>query len=174
MRHTILLDAVQLIRLEARRGRITLSDRLTRLERILDSNRASAGPNVVYEAGYNHAKGLACESCAADQEVERDMLYERGGRCAYGTIASGNCVTKDAKERDRISAELGGVLCFEMETAGLMNSFPCLVVRGICDYADSHKNKRWQPYAAAMAAICAKEALESPQSAEVAKVQTID
>jgi hypothetical protein len=36
------------------------------------------------------------------------------------------------------------VLCFEMEAAGLMNSFPCLVVRGVCNYADSHKNKRWQ------------------------------
>jgi hypothetical protein len=32
---------------------------------------------------------------------------------------------------------------FEMEV-GLMNSFPCLVVRGTCDNADSHKNKRWQ------------------------------
>jgi nucleoside phosphorylase len=47
------------------------------------------------------------------------------------------------------------VICFEMEAAGLMDSFPCLVVRGICDYADSHKNKVWQPYAAATAAAFA-------------------
>jgi hypothetical protein len=40
-----------------------------------------------------------------------------------------------------------GVTCVEMEAAGLMDSFPCLVIRGICDYADSHKNKMWQPYA---------------------------
>jgi nucleoside phosphorylase len=66
---------------------------------------------------------------------------------------------KDGVTRDRISAELGGILCFEMEAAGLMNTFPCLVIRGICDYADSHKNKRWQPYAAATAAACAKEIL---------------
>ena len=46
-----------------------------------------------------------------------------------------------------------------MEAAGLMDSFPCLVIRGICDYADSHKNKRWQPYAAATAAAFAKELL---------------
>ena len=77
----------------------------------------------------------------------------------YGTIASGNQVMRSAAERDRVSAELGGVLCFEMEAAGLMNSFPCLVIRGICDYADSHKNKRWQPYAAATAACYAKELL---------------
>jgi hypothetical protein len=60
--------------------------------------------------------------------------------------------------RERLRKELD-VLCFEMEAAGLMDDFPCLVVRGICDYADSHKNKRWQGYAAATAAAYAKELL---------------
>jgi hypothetical protein len=46
-----------------------------------------------------------------------------------------------------------------MEAAGLMNNFPCIVIRGICDYADSHKNDRWQRYAAATAAAYAKELL---------------
>jgi nucleoside phosphorylase len=57
---------------------------------------------------------------------------------------------------DRLRREFD-VLCFEMEVTGLMDSFPCLVVRGICDYADSHKNKRWQSDAAVTAAACAKE-----------------
>ena len=61
-----------------------------------------------------------------------------------------------------------------MEAAGLMNSFQCLVIRGICDYADSHKNKRWQPYAAAAAAACAKEVLSVIPPAEVAKTHTVD
>jgi predicted benzoate:H+ symporter BenE len=43
-----------------------------------------------------------------------------------------------------------------MEAAGVMNTFPCLVIRGICDYADSYKDKRWQHYAAATAAAYAK------------------
>jgi nucleoside phosphorylase len=73
-----------------------------------------------------------------------------------------------------MSQELGGMLCFEMEAAGLMNSFPCLVIRGICDYADSHKNKRWQPYAAATAAVCAKEVLSAIPPAEVVKARTVD
>jgi hypothetical protein len=51
------------------------------------------------------------------------------------------------------------VLRFEIEAVGLMNDLPCLVVRGICDYAASHKNKAWQPYAATTAAACAKEIL---------------
>jgi nucleoside phosphorylase len=87
----------------------------------------------------------------------------------YGTIASGNQVIKDGVTRDRLSLELGGVLCFETEAAGLMNSFPCVVIRGICDYADSHKNKRWLPYAVATAAACAKELLSFIPSTDVVK-----
>ena len=60
-------------------------------------------------------------------------------------------------------------MCFEMEAAGLMNDFSCLVIRGICDYADSHKNKKWQPYAAAMAAACAKEILSVIPAAEASR-----
>ncbi|KAN0069115.1 hypothetical protein V8E54_012744, partial [Elaphomyces granulatus] len=69
----------------------------------------------------------------------------------YGLIASGNQLMKDALIRDNLAVEKN-VLCFEMEAAGLMNRFPCLVIRGICDYADSHKNKDWQGYAAMAAA----------------------
>ena len=76
----------------------------------------------------------------------------------YGLIASGDQVMRHGATRERLRKELN-VLCFEMEAAGLMDDFPCLVVRGICDYADSHKNKRWQGYAAATAAAYAKELL---------------
>ena len=81
---------------------------------------------------------------------------------------------KDGVIRDQLSGELGGIFCFEMEAAGLMNSFPCLVIRGICDYADSHKNKRWQPYAAATAAACAKEIMSVIPASEVAKAPPMD
>lgn len=76
----------------------------------------------------------------------------------YGIIASGNQVIKDASERERLKT-LFGAKCVEMEAAGLIDSFPCIVIRGICDYADAYKNKRWQPYAAATAAAYAKELL---------------
>lgn len=76
----------------------------------------------------------------------------------YGVIASGNQVVKDAVERNRIRA-LTSAKCIEMEAAGLMNSFPCLVVRGICDYADKYKNDKWHTYAAATAAAYAKTLL---------------
>ncbi|KAH7151960.1 hypothetical protein B0J13DRAFT_594004 [Dactylonectria estremocensis] len=76
----------------------------------------------------------------------------------YGVIASGNQLMKDASVRDKLAAE-ENILCFEMEAAGLMNHFPCLVIRGICDYSDSHKNKEWQGYAAMVAAAYAKDLL---------------
>ncbi|KAK7228087.1 hypothetical protein V2G26_000257 [Clonostachys chloroleuca] len=85
----------------------------------------------------------------------------------YGLIASGNQVIKDAATRDRLRQELGNVLCFEMEAAGLMNNFPCLVIRGISDYADYHKNDIWQPYAAATAAAFAKNLLSIVHAHEV-------
>ena len=65
---------------------------------------------------------------------------------------------KNAPLRDKFAKE-NGVLCFEMEAAGLMNHFPCLVIRGICDYSNTHKNKGWQGYAAMAAAAYAKDLL---------------
>ncbi|KAG9681488.1 pfs domain-containing protein, partial [Aureobasidium melanogenum] len=91
----------------------------------------------------------------------------------YGTIASGNQVMKDAVERDKTSQDLGGVLCFEMEAAGLMDEFPCLVIRGISDYSDSHKNDGWQDYAAATAAAFVKELLNHLAPMEVEQTQTL-
>jgi hypothetical protein len=65
---------------------------------------------------------------------------------------------KDAFIRDALASKKD-VLCFEMEAAGLMNHFPCLVIRCICDYSDSHKNDEWQGYAAMAAAAYAKDLL---------------
>ncbi|KAG9557206.1 hypothetical protein KCU71_g10843, partial [Aureobasidium melanogenum] len=77
----------------------------------------------------------------------------------HGSIASGNSLMKDAMMRDELAAK-EGILCFEMEAAGIMNNLPCLVVRGICDYSDSHKNKQWQGYAAMTAAAYTKDLLK--------------
>ncbi|RHZ48411.1 uncharacterized protein CDV56_105659 [Aspergillus thermomutatus] len=86
----------------------------------------------------------------------------------YGTIASGNILVKDAAARDWIIADLSeDCVCFEMEAAGLMNYFPCLVIRGICDYADSYKNDQWQRYASATAAAYAKKLLAYVPVAEL-------
>ncbi|KAH8757176.1 putative ankyrin repeat-containing protein [Diaporthe sp. PMI_573] len=116
-------------------------------------------PNdCLFRAEYEHDNlDSACDQCDRAQTVQRDARDDTDPVIHYGNIASGNQVIKHGKTRDRLSRELG-VLCFEMEAAGLQD-FPSLVIRGICDYADSHKNKLWQEYAAATAAAFAKELL---------------
>jgi nucleoside phosphorylase len=112
----------------------------------------------------------ACKLCDRSKTL---MRRPRDMRVHYGLIASGNQVIKDAKFRDNLKAHLGGqVLCVEMEAAGLMNNFPCIVIRGICDYADSHKNKVWQEHAAATAAAFAKELLGYVQPSDVDNERT--
>ncbi|KAH9859221.1 hypothetical protein J1614_012237, partial [Plenodomus biglobosus] len=104
--------------------------------------------------------------CDAKYVVSRSNREDAAARSVepcvhFGSIASSNQLQMSAIERNRIQRE-HDVVCFEMEPAGLMHEYPCVVVRGICDYADSqHKNKGWQHYAAATAAAYAKELLRS-------------
>jgi nucleoside phosphorylase len=170
----VLLSAVARVRANELRGRSKLSMYASRLERIAKFQRVKAGSDILFEAAYNHSGGQTCDQCSVDRQKVRQPRESEEVVVHYGNIASGNQVMRSAAERDRVSAELGGVLCFEMEAAGLIDSFPCLVIRGICDYADSHKNKRWQPYAAATAAAYAKEVLSVIPAAEMAKTHTVE
>jgi nucleoside phosphorylase len=126
----------------------------------------------LYRADYGHKDGVNCKNCEAAGLEERPRRETRREvTIHYGTIASANSVMKDARERDQYAndPELN-VLCFEMEAGGLMNNFPCLVIRGICDYSDSHKNDEWHNYAALAAAAYARELLLvlKPQKVTVA------
>ncbi|KAI8939797.1 hypothetical protein NX059_003536 [Plenodomus lindquistii] len=163
-----LLSAMGTVQADAMLGESTLLDHLSTLERMPTFQRRRAGPDLLFKADYNHEHGATCDQCSVKSQKLRPQR-ESGAEVTvhYGTIASGNQVIKDAAERDKISAELRGVLCFEMEAAGLMNSFPCLVIRGISDYADTHKNDQWRAYAAGTAAAYAKELLSAIPTTEV-------
>ncbi|PGH33417.1 hypothetical protein GX50_03806 [[Emmonsia] crescens] len=79
----------------------------------------------------------------------------------FGTIASGNTVMRSGEERDQLAAkEKQNIIAFDMEGAGVWDYLPCVIVKGVCDYADSHKNKKWQEYAAMTAAACTKVILD--------------
>jgi ankyrin repeat protein/nucleoside phosphorylase len=71
-----------------------------------------------------------------------------------GTVGA-TTVMKSGEHRD-IMARESNIIAFEMEGAGVWEVLPCVIVKGVCDYADSHKNKKWQDYAAATAASAAK------------------
>ncbi|KAH7012558.1 uncharacterized protein B0I36DRAFT_436613 [Microdochium trichocladiopsis] len=108
-------------------------------------------------SNYEHKDNTrGCEICDSSRLAIRGKRRDGDGPVVhYGTIASGDQVFKNARLRDRIG-KTHGALCIEMEAAGLKHDFPSLVIRGICDYADSHKKKEWQDYASAAAAVFAK------------------
>ena len=114
---------------------------------------------------YRHQKDeLPCDSCGCckDQLLQRTRLADAPPEAVihFGPIASSDTVMKSAEHRNEI-AKKEGVIAFEMEGAGAWDSFPCVIIKGACDYADSHKSKKWQRYAAATAACCVKAFLEN-------------
>ncbi|KLJ06111.1 hypothetical protein EMPG_10448 [Blastomyces silverae] len=115
----------------------------------------------LFLAEYSHASGKGhCDECDVTKIKHRPSRGNHDPVVHYGLIASADVVIKNAVVRDTIQRQ-DGILCFEMEAAGLMNGLNCLVIRGISDYSDSHKNNRWRPYAAAAAAAYAKELIGS-------------
>jgi nucleoside phosphorylase len=76
-------------------------------------------------------------------------------RVWYGNIGSGNLMMRNARRPDELRDKYD-LIGLEMEAAGVMNTLPTGVIRGVCDYGDGQKNKEWQPYAAAVAAVYAK------------------
>ncbi|KAF5845063.1 hypothetical protein GGP41_001164 [Bipolaris sorokiniana] len=171
----ILLSAAGALESDALIGESKLLNILSKTQHIPSLRRCESSTDVLYDASYNHGNDPTCENCRSDKQVVRSQR-RRGEEVVvhHRTIASGNQVMKSAAERDKISQNLGGVLCFEMEAAGLMNSFPCLVIRGISDYSDSHKNDQWHGYAAATAAAYAKELLSRIPPAHVMRTARVE
>ncbi|KZL72745.1 hypothetical protein CT0861_12089, partial [Colletotrichum tofieldiae] len=115
--------------------------------------------DIVHPWDTERGCGEVCGNDALTLELRRKRDEDEDDPTIhYGLLASANRLMKDALIRDKLADE-HDVLCFEMETAGLMNHFPCLVIRGICDYSDSHKNKDWQGFAAMAAAAYVKDLL---------------
>jgi nucleoside phosphorylase len=145
-----------------------LSEMLKRYPAMKDEQYIYQGieNDLLFKADYHHEGGNSCCDCDRSKVVDRAPRDKTSPRIHHGTIGSGNQVVKDGVTREKMRNDLG-IICIEMEAAGLMDEFQCLVIRGICDYADSHKNKRWQPYAAATAASYAKELLSIIPAQEI-------
>lgn len=169
----VLLSAVTKLRALHDRDRNSLSPHLLKLSRLSEFVRDEAS-DVLFDNEYDHEGDDDCSSCKRTKQTSSDERTTKDPVIHYSTIASANMVMRDGKTRDEVSLAFKGVLCFEMEAAGLMNNLPCLVIRGICDYADSHKNKKWQPYAVSTAAAYTKELLSVIPAADVTNTQTVD
>jgi nucleoside phosphorylase len=152
---------------------------LEEIEKKLPKTKPPARENdILYHSSYvhQHHASAACECGEGDQICEaalkvacEDLGCENVMRVArnrlidttaqpvvhFGITGSGNTVMKSGQHRDQV-AKADGIIAFEMEGAGVWDSFPSIVIKGVCDYADSHKRKGWQQYAAATAAACMK------------------
>lgn len=122
----------------------------------------------VYEPSYTHLiKGATCEEakCDPSQRISRPEHAEDSDpehpeepdiTIHHGTVLSGEMVMKSGEQRDKVAGPLNAI-CYECEAAGTLTSIPSLVIRGVSDYADSHKNDDWHGYASAVAAAYARE-----------------
>ncbi|KAL6366095.1 hypothetical protein LRP88_00191 [Fusarium phalaenopsidis] len=151
------------------RKRHSMAENLTRMDDMPEYSRPTS--DKLYRVESRHRSGKTCDECDSSGLIERSPRpSDRTIAIHYGTIASGNTVMKDAAERDQYANDPAlNVLCFEMEAAGLMNNFPCLVIRGICDYSDDHKNDEWHNYAALTAAAYARDLLGIVRPQKVAQ-----
>ncbi|OJI99831.1 hypothetical protein ASPVEDRAFT_127771, partial [Aspergillus versicolor CBS 583.65] len=157
----VLLKAMAHLEGEQMAGKRQIRDVLSQTDHTIREQFARPERDMLFKADYYHEQPDYCSACDQDQLVDRPLRDESDEPCIhYGLIASGDQVMKDAKTRDSIADELD-ILCFEMEAAGIMDELPSLVIRGICDYCDSHKHKEWQPYAALTAAAYAKTLLST-------------
>lgn len=168
--------------LKAKHNRLNESDELEFMEYLAKTTRDTPRMKAQYpgkdqdqlfEFSYDHVPDEpTCKDCDKNQIVDRQSRSNNEPKVHFGLIASANTVRKDGSTREMLRQKLN-ILCFEMEAAGIMNDFACLVIRGISDCADSHKNDRWQPYAALTAAAYTKEALTLLPQIEIATLTTV-
>jgi nucleoside phosphorylase len=136
-----------------------LSQATTRNSFFSAFDRPASLVDNLFENDYMHLNpsDKTCVECDKTRIIQRETQH--GLLVHFGIVASGNQVIKDGIKRGKILEAHPGVIAVEMEAAGLMNVFGCATIRGICDYADSHKNDGWHKYASAVAAAAAKEVL---------------
>lgn len=124
----------------------------------LDSACAKLGCDTDKQVPRNRLTGLRTSSLnqsvtSVEKGAEAPPAPEL--RVHLGLVASGDSVIISGYHRDKLASK-EDVIAFEMEGAGVWENFPTVVIKGVSDYADSHKNYRWQNYAAASAAACMK------------------
>ncbi|KAJ6151624.1 hypothetical protein N7470_007221 [Penicillium chermesinum] len=142
-----------------------LATYLTDVQKKFPSRYPGAEKDRLFSPEYGHrTRNCKCaEYTHCDNGIvarQRDHArHDQGVVVHFGLVASGDTVIMSAHDRDQIS-EIEDIIGFEMEGAGVWENLPCVVIKGVSDYADSHKTKEWQHFAAASAAACARSILD--------------
>ncbi|KAI1322280.1 hypothetical protein F5Y16DRAFT_413326 [Xylariaceae sp. FL0255] len=159
----VLLNALGILESYHKFGTTRFSEHLKRLDKHKQFAHPDLQQDKLFQPSYGHKEGK--ESCAECDD--REMVYRNPRTREHqdqfifhrGRIGTGNAIVVDANQRDLISERCGGLQCIEMSAAGVDASRNCLVIRGISDYCDTHKNGVWKHYAAAKAAVFGRELL---------------
>jgi nucleoside phosphorylase len=175
-----LTNALSVLASDIEIGKTRFDDQLARLQRST-KKRKFEHPGLehdrLFKATYRHVGDhrSRCVGCDLTELVQRPQRTEDDKDTLIfhrGRIATGNAVIRDGKLRDEIGARCDGALCIEMEAAGVDANRQCLVIRGISDYADSHKSDLWRSYAAGKAAAFTRALLGRVQPAVMWEMQT--
>ncbi|PQK12987.1 hypothetical protein BB8028_0003g16020 [Beauveria bassiana] len=163
----LLLSAAQFLATQRARSKMDpIVENIRRIDTTTRGLRKYEYPGLaqdrLYQPEYLHREARrSCQECGCDPAklIQRvNAVEDDDGPFVVvhrSTIASGELVIKNGKLRDDL-AKRYDILCFETEAAGVLTNFPCMVIRGISDYSDSHKNGQWHGYAAAAAAAYAR------------------
>ncbi|KAK8013076.1 hypothetical protein PG991_010451 [Apiospora marii] len=172
----ILISAIRSLEVDEFRNKTPIRKILGRLIRQQSTFARPETDDVLYDEAFPHTEQASdCGACQLASDVK---VVDRSPRSTAtrdqpyihrGLILSGSGVIKNPEDRERLRRGFQDAICFEMEAAGIMNEIPCLVIRGICDYADTHKQDGWHNYAAATAAAYCKAVLLKVPVDEVAE-----
>ncbi|ETS84698.1 hypothetical protein PFICI_02723 [Pestalotiopsis fici W106-1] len=179
----ILTSAIRALEGDELRNKFPIRRILKRIVRQNDKFRRPDSEDILFHNTFPHVqKGSDCSACWASDDkrvvsrIPRQLPNEPVTH--RGLILSGGGVIKNPADREQFRRGYESAICFEMEAAGIMDELPCLVIRGISDYADTHKHDDWHYYAAAAAAAYCKailskvpveEVTETPRMREVVK-----
>lgn len=159
-----LTNALSILKSDHELGRTTFGDQLVRLQGHEKFTHPGLELDRLFRAAYHHVGeyGSGCAACDQNELVQRPQRSEHDKHKLVfhqGQIATGTSVIQNGEWRDWVRARCDGALCVETEAAGVDVNRRCLVIRGISDYADSHKDDVWRSYAAGNAAAFARELL---------------
>lgn len=133
--------------------------------------------DILFDQNFHHVNdGCDCSGCEASSEKKlapRTVRRDKHPVVHRGLILSGSGVVKNPLDREQLRQDYRDAICYEMEAAGIMDEIPCLVIRGICDYADTHKQDGWHYYAATVAAAYCKTILSKVDYQDVEETSSM-
>lgn len=162
----VLIKKVKLLEAEMLLGKYPWEEHIARASGLENAARPDASTDNLYSSDDPSVLVPHPEDPYRERRLNQPKIHR-------GRIGSANTLQKDPKYRDSLRDEFN-IRAIEMEGSGIADGTweakqGYILIRGICDYCDSHKNDAWQGYAAVAAAAYARSLLESIPSEVVPK-----